>query len=737
MRIQSRFLRLLGLTAFLTTTACSGGGDDTTDDVTPPNTVKIDSFTASMNSVASGATVVLSYKVTNGTSLSISANPGGSLLSESTTFEGTVTTAAITESTVFTLTAQGTGGPKMATVTVMIDANAVAVLSFTATPNPSPVNGDVNLAWTTSGATQVRVLEGTTELLNTTTDVASGTFKVTVDRMSHTYVLEASNATGMDTDMVTVTVITPGKINAFTATPNVFSGPSGSIQIHWEAEGETFGLTANGAAVGAFPNTGTGTITVTVTETTLFELTATGAGTTDTRRVAVAAAVTEGEPNNDIATATPITGGATGSISPADDIDFYSFTVGAGGNVFAETSDGMGGCALDTVIRLYDSTGTELGSADQNGVGDCSQMDPRFETFAADLPAGTYYISVESYLMADEGDYSLVVLVGQPGCGNEIIEPSRSESCDDGNTTAGDGCAADCTLEVAGTITGTGGTIQIPINGDQNAIPTLVRVVLSMDGQSITATTSDGAGSCAIPTVIGLFREDTLETLVVSRGNGGCAYLDPLANPAHLAASNLPAGNYLLGVIAENEGEMGQTTVDVTIGNPACGNRLIETLANEQCDDGNTTGGDGCSETCQVQPLGTVTGLGQTMSFQGAIDPASQSDYYQVVMDGPGYIRAETGSPTVGTCAMGVDTVVGLYDSTFMLLGENDDIEFGNTCSLIDPRVRAFAAVPAGTYYVAVHSYAMRTVISDYQLEIRTIAQGCGNENPRGRRAVR
>lgn len=32
---------------------------------------------------------------------------------------------------------------------------------------------------------------------------------------------------------------------------------------------------------------------------------------------------------------------------------------------------------------------------------------------------------------------------------------------------------------------------------------------------------------------------------------------------------------------------------------PACGNSFIETGAGEQCDDGNTNNGDGCSSTCQ------------------------------------------------------------------------------------------------------------------------------------------
>ncbi len=44
-----------------------------------------------------------------------------------------------------------------------------------------------------------------------------------------------------------------------------------------------------------------------------------------------------------------------------------------------------------------------------------------------------------------------------PGCGNQVVEPSRSESCDDGNLTSGDGCSATCEAESLGA-GGTGGT---------------------------------------------------------------------------------------------------------------------------------------------------------------------------------------------------------------------------------------------------------------------------------------
>jgi len=35
---------------------------------------------------------------------------------------------------------------------------------------------------------------------------------------------------------------------------------------------------------------------------------------------------------------------------------------------------------------------------------------------------------------------------------------------------------------------------------------------------------------------------------------------------------------------------------------PTCGDSTIQSACGEQCDDGNTTSGDGCSSTCQIEP---------------------------------------------------------------------------------------------------------------------------------------
>lgn len=63
------------------------------------------------------------------------------------------------------------------------------------------------------------------------------------------------------------------------------------------------------------------------------------------------------------------------------------------------------------------------------------------------LAAGTYYVSVDGYTVADVGTFSLAITATAPTgvCGDGTLD--SYEECDDGNITAGDRCSATCTLE--------------------------------------------------------------------------------------------------------------------------------------------------------------------------------------------------------------------------------------------------------------------------------------------------
>ena len=161
--------------------------------------------------------------------------------------------------------------------------------------------------------------------------------------------------------------------------------------------------------------------------------------------------IPETEPNGSPATANALGmhAGFIGAISPVGDLDYYSFQVpGPNSLVFIQTSDGLGGCPanFDSLLTLFDPTGTPLVTDDNGGVGLCSRISPQLYPQAMNLTAGTYRARVE--FKGDNAtcqEYVVTVSVQQPGCGDGIVE--TGEQCDDGplNGTTGAGCSATCT----------------------------------------------------------------------------------------------------------------------------------------------------------------------------------------------------------------------------------------------------------------------------------------------------
>jgi cysteine-rich repeat protein len=143
-------------------------------------------------------------------------------------------------------------------------------------------------------------------------------------------------------------------------------------------------------------------------------------------------------------------------------------------------------------------------------------------------------------------------------CGDHMIE--GMEACDDGNTTAGDGCAADCTLECGWECPG-GMNCRAAMCGDGK---------VAGKEQCDDGNTTDGDGCSAIC---------TLESKPVGVAEGWVC--------------TSPAG-------------AGSCKGPTTCTNTTCGNKIKE--GSEQCDDGNTVTGDGCSPFCRLEPQCPATG---------------------------------------------------------------------------------------------------------------------------------
>ena len=124
--------------------------------------------------------------------------------------------------------------------------------------------------------------------------------------------------------------------------------------------------------------------------------------------------------------------------------DRFLFTLTEETTVQIDTNDVGGDCVLiDTVMYLgrFEDEGIEfVASNDDRSFGQyCS-------TIVETLPAGTYEIYINNYFGGGIGAYELSVrFLG--GCGDSIIDEPLGETCDDGNTDAGDGWSAECRTE--------------------------------------------------------------------------------------------------------------------------------------------------------------------------------------------------------------------------------------------------------------------------------------------------
>ncbi|MFL5320481.1 MAG: DUF4215 domain-containing protein, partial [Myxococcaceae bacterium] len=173
-------------------------------------------------------------------------------------------------------------------------------------------------------------------------------------------------------------------------------------------------------------------------------------------------------------------------------------------------------------------------------------------------------------------------------CGNSVLE--AGEGCDDGNTTAGDGCSAACKIET-GNPCGPGGAVSC---------------------QSGVCDVSSGApGVCEPANVCGNSVLDVGE---------GCDDGNTTAGDGCNGSCKVENGS-VCGPGGGSSCQSGicDTTTDIPgICEPAntCGNSVLE--AGEGCDDGNVTAGDGCNGSCKVE-TGNPCGPGGSSSCQSGV----------------------------------------------------------------------------------------------------------------------
>jgi fibro-slime domain-containing protein len=228
------------------------------------------------------------------------------------------------------------------------------------------------------------------------------------------------------------------------------------------------------------------------------------------------------------------------------------------------------------------------------------------------LPGAT---EAPSVLAPTASDLALVDAPAAPSCGDGTLDPN--EQCDDGNTTAGDGCSANCLVVEQGYTCPTPGAACAPAvicgDGRQNG---------GEQCDDGNATGGDGcSATCQLERDFACPTPGKKCVSSVSCGDGRVSGAEECDD------GNAIAGD---GCSADCKREAGFTCLSPGAHCLAiCGDGFV--LGAEQCDDGKTNSGDCCSATCGDEPgfacltpgqacVRTVCGDGKAQGSEGCDD---------------------------------------------------------------------------------------------------------------------
>jgi len=439
-----------------------------------------------------------------------------------------------------------------------------------------------------------------------------------------------------------------------------------------------------------------------------------------------------------------------GATAAGGDRDYVAFIIPAVADVRLETSDAVGppSCeGIDTVLDLIGPEGAIRASNDNVGDGRCSLLDPSTGPGTERLAPGTYYARITSNSDSPASTYQLFITFTAL-CGDGFR--TNSETCDDGNAVAGDGCDTSCIAEPGHTFEygnndspATATVLGVPTAtahagigprspADQDYFRFSVPVTSDVRIETFGAT---GQPSCGIDTVVQLFGPDGVTQLSINDDGGipNCSLIDPLS-ASFPGARGLPPGNYFVRVTSYAQVSLIPAyQLRITLA-AQCGNGARE--GSEVCDDGNLEAGDGCSPECRAEPRhifesGPNESAGGSqlvgtpnVTVHAAINGGADEDYFQFFVPNYADVVIQTFDATGVTCA-GVDTVISLLTDAAEEFAFNDNGGIPNCSRLDKTSFPILGGLYPGVYYVRVASSAQQPIPA-YTLKI-SFVELCGD----------
>jgi cysteine-rich repeat protein len=320
----------------------------------------------------------------------------------------------------------------------------------------------------------------------------------------------------------------------------------------------------------------------------------------------------------------------------------------------------------------------------------------------------TVYIVVSGSDAAQAGPFSLNARSRTLACGDGFADPP--EECDDNDMMSGDGCSNLCTVEATEVETnnsvGTANVYSAPFYaaispaGDEDFIAIAVPSSPSSLVASVEEITTQACPDFLLDSYIEIL--NTAATVVASNDDGGNGYC------SSTVAGGLSAGMHYVRVRASATGSTPTFPyrLHLTLIQDVCGNGMI--TPSEQCDDGGTVPGDGCSATCQFELSETEPDNNSAASadpyaspWLANISPGGDIDYVAVAVPGPSStLTAATSDYGTDAClANQLDSVIDILGPDGTTVLTSDDDSGPGYCS-----IATASGLAAGMYYVRIHS---------------------------------
>ncbi|HYH99649.1 MAG TPA: hypothetical protein VD972_27075, partial [Hyalangium sp.] len=376
--------------------------------------------------------------------------------------------------------------------------------------------------------------------------------------------------------------------------------------------------------------------------------------------------------------------------------------------------------SIDTVLELVAADGTTILSTDDDGgINRCSSIDPSVDGEVRRLPAGTYFARVTAYSETIPA-YSLFIryvalcgdgaVTGSEECDGTVNCTATCErvqvcgdghldfpeSCEDGNTTNGDGCSSTCSVpglqgEVEPNNTHSeadaraGGSQPVLITGATGFSSTLATAsdvdVYKMQLQAPQVVRLEsykgGLGRCMSGLDSILWLENTDRTLRESDDDGGLGLCPALT-------LSLEAGAYYVSM--------------ERLGGDQVESYLLEVAFQSNAG----TESEGNDTRASANPLS-----GPDSVISGSIPATTDADYFRLSVTQGQSIRAEIIEGGTKSCSDSeMESELALFNEAGTEL-VSDTFGGQGSCSMINGRDFWYSEagnLPAGNYYLRVRS---------------------------------